>query len=121
MRTAGIDPADLDRLAPYIVFLPSDARLNLNTADPELLNIILQDPAIARRVIDRRSQGGLSPEDVAALGAPGLVGAGSDHFRVETTVRVGDVIRRTSSRVERVATPLGPRVAVTSRRRLPAG
>jgi general secretion pathway protein K len=119
LRTAGIDPAELDRLAPYVVFLPADAKLNLNTADPALIGVILRDPAVARRVVDRRNQGGLSPEDVAALGAPALIGAGSDHFRVETTVRVGDVVRRTSSRIERQATATGPRVAVTSRRRLP--
>ncbi|MDP1913752.1 general secretion pathway protein GspK [Brevundimonas sp.] len=121
LRTSGIDPAELDRLAPYIVFLPEDATLNINTADPALVGTILRDPAIVRRVLDRRRQGGLSPEDVAALGATGLIGAGSSHFRVETTVRVGDVVRRTSSRIERIATPLGPRVAVTARRRLPAG
>lgn len=121
LRTAGVDPADLDRLAPYVVFLPPDATLNLNTADPTLLGIILQDSGIARRVVDRRNHGGLSPEDVAMLGVAGLVGAGSSHFRVEITVRVGEVIRRTSSQIERVETPLGPRVAVTSRRRLPAG
>lgn len=118
LRTAGVDPAELDRLAPYIVFLPEDATLNLNTADPILLGIILRDPAVVRRVLDRRNQGGLSPEDVAALGATGLIGPSSSHFRVETTVRVGDVVRRTSSRIERVATPLGPRVAVVARRRL---
>lgn len=121
LRTAGIDPADLDLLAPYIVFLPKDATLNLNTADSGLLGIILRDPDVVRRVLDRRNRGGLSPEEVAALGATGLIGASSSHFRVETTVRVGDVIRRTSSRIERVVTPLGPRVAVTTRRRLPAG
>lgn len=121
LRTAGIDPAELDRLTPFVVFLPADAKLNLNTADPALLTVILQDPGVVRQVVARRSQGGLSPEDVAVLGAQGLVGAGSDHFRVETTVRVGDVTRRTSSRIERVTTPLGPRVTVTSRRRLPTG
>lgn len=121
LRTLGVDPAELDRLAPYIVFLPNDATLNLNTADPVLLEIILRDPAVVRRVVDRRRQGGLSPEEVAALGATGLIGAGSNHFRVETTVRVGDVVRRTSSRIERVSTPLGPRVSVTTRRRLTPG
>ncbi|HZV84559.1 MAG TPA: hypothetical protein VFF48_06185 [Brevundimonas sp.] len=121
LRTAGVDPAHLDRLAPYIVFLPQTATLNLNTADPVLLGVILQDPDVVRRVLGRRSQGGLSPEEVAALGATGLTGASSSHFRVETTVQVGDVTRRTSSRVAREVTPTGPRIAVVARRRLPAG
>ncbi len=120
LRTAGVDPAELDRLAPYIVFLPEDATLNLNTADPVLLQIILRDETVVRRVLARRGQGGLSQDEVAALGATGLVGASSRHFRVETTVRVGEVVRRTSSRIERVATPTGPRVTVIARRRLAA-
>lgn len=121
LRTAGVDPADLDRLAPYIVFLPQTATLNVNTADPVLLSVILQDPAVVRGVLVRRSQGGLTPEEVGALGATGLTGSSSSHFRVETTVQVGDVVRRTSSRVAREVTPSGPRVAVVARRRLPAG
>lgn len=121
LRTAGIDPAHLASLAPFIAFLPEDAALNVNTADPALLNIVLRDPTVVRRIIDRRSQGGLSPEEVSAFGAAGLVGAGSSNFRVDTTVRVGDVTRRTSSLIHRAETPLGPRVAVASRRRLPAG
>lgn len=118
LRAAGVNPADLARLRPYVVFLPKETTVNLNTADPSLLNILLRDPDVVRRVVERRRQGGLSPEDVAALGAGGMIGAGSDHFRVETRVRVGDVVRRTSSRVTRTETPEGPRVAITERRRL---
>lgn len=121
LRTAGVDPAHLDSLAPFVAFLPEDAVLNVNTADPTLLTIVLRDPAIVRRIVDRRSQRGLSPEEISAFGASGLIGAGSSNFRVDTTVRVGDVTRRTSSLIHRAETPLGPHVTVTSRRRLPVG
>ncbi|MFJ6023496.1 general secretion pathway protein GspK [Brevundimonas sp. NPDC092305] len=119
LRTAGVDPAELQRLAPYVTFLPADARVNLNTADRALLEILLQDPAAVRRVIDARSRGGLRQEEAMAFSAGGLLGVTSDHFRVDTTVRVGDVVRRTSSVIERKPGLEGPAVTVISRRRLP--
>ncbi len=120
LRTAGVDPADLDRLSPYVVFLPPDAKININTADPALLEMVLRDPATVRRVLERRRQGGMSSEEAAALGAGGLFGASSSHFRVETDVRVGDVRRRTVSRISRTLGDDGqPRVTVSARQRLP--
>lgn len=118
LRTAGVDPADLRKLAPYVTFLPPDARVNLNTADQALLEILLQDPEAVQRVLRARVRGGLRPDEAMGFSAGGLMGVTSDHFRVDTTVRVGDVVRRTSSVIERVATPDGPRVTVISRRRL---
>lgn len=119
LRTAGVDPADLDRLAPYVTFLPEGSAVNLNTAEPGLMEILLQDPAAVRRIVQRRAQMPVTTEEATALGPPGLVGARSDHFRVETVVSVGDVRRRTSARIDRVQTTEGWRVAVGSRYRLP--
>lgn len=120
LRSAGVDPADLDRLAPLIVFLPPDAKLNVNTAEPALLEMVLGDAATVRRVLERRGRGGLSPEEASALGAGGLLVASSLHFRVETDVRVGDVRRRTVSRISRDLGADGmARVTVSARRRLP--
>jgi general secretion pathway protein K len=119
LRAAGVDPEDLARLAPLVVFLPPEAKLNVNTADPALLEMILRDPAAVRRVLARRSAGGLSAEEAAGLGAGGLFTASSAHFRVTTDVRVGAVRRLTVSRVSRSEDAEGrPRVTVTARRRL---
>jgi len=119
LRAAGVDPEDLARLAPLVVFLPPEAKVNVNTADPALLEMILRDPAAVRRVLERRSAGGLSAEEAAGLGAGGLFTASSAHFRVTTDVRVGDVRRLTVSRVSRSEDAEGrPRVTVTARRRL---
>jgi general secretion pathway protein K len=119
LRAAGVDPAELDRLAPYVVFLPPEAKLNVNTADPELLEMVLRDPLAVRRVLDRRARGGLPPDEATTLGAGGLFAASSSHFRVTTDVRVGDVRRLTVSRVSRGEDVAGrPRVTVTARRRL---
>ena len=120
LRSAGIDPADLDRLAPYISFLPAGSAVNLNTAEPGLMEILLQDPVTVRRLVQRRAQVPITADEAAALGPPGLVGARSNHFRVETDVRVGDIRRRTSARIDRVETPEGWRVTVGARQRLPA-
>ena len=120
LRTAGVDPADLERLAPWVTFLPAEAMLNVNTASPELIAVVLNDPALARSVVDQRARTPLTPEAILAFGAPRLVGARSDHYRVETVVRVGDVRRRTISRLERSIAPQGVSVRVVSRRRSPA-
>lgn len=119
LRSAGVDPADLDRLAPYITFLPAGSAVNLNTAEPGLMEILLQDPVAVRRIVQRRDQVPVTAQEAASLGPPGLVGARSDHFRVESDVRVGDIRRRTSARIDRVKTPEGWRVTVASRHRLP--
>lgn len=121
LRAAGVSADDLARLAPLITFLPPEAKLNVNAAEPRLLTMILRDPAVVRRVLERRARGGLSAEEAAALGAGGLFSASSSHFRVTTDVRVGDVRRVTVSRISRsVDAEKRPRVFVSSRRRLTA-
>ena len=119
LRTAGVNPADLQRLKPWVTFLPAEATLNINTASHDLIAIVLNDPALARSVIDQRSRTALTPEAILALGAPQLVGARSDNFRVETVIRVGEVRRRTVSRIQRSIGSEGVRVRVVSRRRSP--
>lgn len=120
LRTAGVAPADLQRLTPWISFLPSEAKLNVNTASPELLAVVLNNHVLAASVIEQRTRAALTPDAITALGAPQLVSVRSDHFRVETVVRVGDVKRRTVSRIERSTGPLGVDVRVVSRRRSPS-
>lgn len=118
LRTAGVDPADLDRLRPYVAFLPKEAQLNLNTAQPPLLTILLDDQAAVRLLIDRRTAKSVLDEaDLAAAAVTGLGGLTSDHFLVTTAVTVGEVTQTTRVRLARSSGPEGVRVAVTSRRR----
>lgn len=118
LRIAGVSAQELDRLAPYITFLPRSAPVNVNTADPALLTILLQDQAVVRRLVERRARIPVTADEVAALGPPGLVGVRSDHFRIETDIQVGEIKRKTSTRITRTQTPEGWRVFVASRRRL---
>ena len=118
LRTAGVAPSDLDRLRPLISFLPTDAELNLNTVDGDLLGALIDDPRLLRPLLERRTRNGsLTEADVAAAGLTGLGGYTSNHFLVTTVVRVGDVTQTTRSRLTRTLDSTGSRVAVTSRRR----
>lgn len=117
---AGVPRADLDRLAPYVVLLPQKAMVNLNTVGLPLLTLMTRDPETAEKLIQRRRrQGYLTPADLAAEGAPSLPTTGyvSDHFRVVTTVTVGEVTQVLDSRLSRIRSPGAVDVIVTGRRR----
>ena len=121
LRTAGVDPADLDRLRPFVTFLPEDAGLNLNTISPELLTLLLEDAEVVRRLLDlRNSKGALDEADLVTLGLQNVGGLTSSHFAVVTDVRVGEVEQRVQSRLTRFLAPEQVVVSVSSRRRLDA-
>jgi general secretion pathway protein K len=117
---AGVPRADLDRLAPFVTMLPPRATVNLNTVGLPLLTLLTRDATIAQNLIETRArQGFLTPADLAAEGAPSLPGTGytSDHYRVVTTVTVGDVTQALDSRLARIRGVGTVDVVVTGRRR----
>lgn len=117
---AGIPRTDLDRLAPYVVLLPRQATINLNTASQPMLALLTRNPETARALVEVRARKGfLTPADLAAEGAPSLVGTGyvSDHYRVVATVTVGEVTQALDSRIARVRGRGVVDVVVTDRRR----
>jgi len=117
---AGVPRADLDKLAPYVVILPEDATLNLNTVGLPLLTLMTRDPEVAGKLLAVRARNGfLNPADLANEGAPTLPGTGftSNHYRVITTVTVGDVTQALDSRIARVRRDRAVDVVVTGRRR----
>ncbi len=120
LRTAGIASDDLTRLEPWITTLPPEATINLNTVGEPLLALMTDDPASARELVQRRTQAGLlQPADLAASGLGSLSGTGftSDHYRVITTVTVGDTSQRLTSRLQRQRRTGGVDVLVRSRER----
>ena len=118
--TAGVPRVDLDKLAPYVAILPEEATINLNTVGLPLLSLITRDPEVARKLVEARSRRGfLLPADLSAEGAPALTGVGftSNHYRVITTVTVGDVTQALDSRIDRIRRDRTVDVVVTGRRR----
>ena len=117
---AGVPRADLDTLRPYVAILPEDATINLNTVGLPLLSLMTGDAEVARKLIDVRARNGLlTPADLATEGAPSLPGTGftSNHYRVITTVTVGDVTQALDSRIARIRRDRTVDVVVTGRRR----
>lgn len=117
---AGVPRADLDTLRPWVAILPEGATINLNTVGLPLLSLMTQDPEVARKLIEVRARNGLlTPADLANEGAPTLAGTGftSNHYRVITTVTVGDVTQALDSRIARIRRDRTVDVVVTGRRR----
>ncbi|MFC5346173.1 hypothetical protein ACETK8_15295 [Brevundimonas staleyi] len=117
---AGVPRTDLDKLAPYVVILPEDATINLNTVGLPLLSLLTRDPEVARKLVEARTRKGfLMPADLSAEGAPAMTGVGftSNHYRVVTTVTVGDVTQALDSRIARIRRDRAVDVVVTGRRR----
>lgn len=63
----GLPPSTVQRLAPHVVFLPTPAALNLNTATPEVIAAVTDVPlAQARRwAVQRQTRPAESVEEVA--------------------------------------------------------
>lgn len=105
LRTAGVSAEEIARMEPYVVALPGEATLNLNTAGEPLLAILTGDPNLAGELVQlRQERGYVLPADLGSLGLvlPPGTGFTSDHYRVTTTVTVGDTTQRLTSRIARV-------------------
>ena len=95
----GIDPAALQRLAPYVVLLPTPTPVNLNTAAPAVIYAAIDGIALAdaRRLVQARDGKPLRSRDQAkALFAPTVVlderrvGVATNHFEVVGRLRLDD-------------------------------
>jgi general secretion pathway protein K len=111
----GLDRADLDRLQPYVIYLPVATLVNANTASREVLAAVLGIgvPA-ADHVVQARQQKRIeTPAELANL-IPGVtpqtlqqrVSLGTHFFDVEGQVRLGDRILQEHSLVWRRGTAL---------------
>lgn len=120
LRTAGVSAEEIARMEPYMIALPDAATLNLNTVGEPLLAILAGDPALARDLVQQRQERGyVLPADLGNLGLtlPPGTGFTSDHYRVTTTVTVGDTTQRLTSRIARVRGDGRVDVFVSGRRR----
>ncbi|MCX7560520.1 type II secretion system protein GspK [Sulfitobacter sp. F26204] len=70
LETYGVAPEAIAALAPYVTVLPVSGTINLNSVDPFLLNVMLQNRSqTAQLVRTRESRGSLSLEALTAIGA----------------------------------------------------
>lgn len=119
LSSIGLSPVEVAALGRMTAYLPPEARLNLNTVDADLLEVLVDDASIVRTfLVLRAAKGQVSQADLDRFGFNGLGGLTSSHFSLTTTVTVGDVTQITLSRIERHASPEGIAVAVSARRRV---
>ena len=106
----GIEPATLQRLAPYVTVLPEAKPVNVNTAPREVLVAAIDglDLGSAERLVQRRARqpfksldelGTELPQGVQALEA--RVAVGSSFFAVRARLRMDERVLEQSSVVER--------------------
>lgn len=100
LANAGIDPATIAALRPYVTALPGAAPINVNAAPAAVLGVMIGDPAKGRLLAARRDRAGrLTPADFDAV--PPGAGFTSDHFTVTTTVTIGTTTRTLVSQLHR--------------------
>ena len=115
----GLDPITQDVLSPYVTFLPIPGMVNLNTADEDLIAVLLQNRTAASRLVAIRDRnGGLTQADLDDVGILGAQSAGltSNVFDVVATAEVDDVSFTLRSRLIRIDAAGTAEVIVISRR-----
>jgi len=92
----GVDPQTIQQLAPYIVLLPTQATLNLNTAAPEVISAALEglDLGSAQRFVAARPYMSIAKAQ-AELGSrvtlsEARMSVASKYFEVEGRLRLAD-------------------------------
>lgn len=114
----GLSRTQFDRLEPLIAALPSDTRLNVNTASPQVLAVWLPGVTVeqAQRLVARRTRAPFASVQDFLLDLPPAVAAELDDTRISTGSQW--FLARASARLDgRVA----KRRVVLSRHPLPVG
>lgn len=118
-QIAGLDAWAQAQLEPFVGFLPFRADVNLNTADPLLMGVLLQNRTAARRLADLRDRNGaLTSKDLLDLGLVpvGQTGFKSDVWDIVVLAEVDGVAVTLTSRLVRQRRPGVAEVIVVSRR-----
>ena len=113
-----VAPDTIALLQPYVDFLPQLATVNLNTADPLLLQAVLNNRAAALRLQRRRDSAGfITVDDVLTVGAvvPAMAGFTSQNFDVTSVAEVDGLTLEMTSRISRSKTIDGIFVGVIRR------
>ncbi len=110
----GVQPVDLERLKPWIVLLPEQTKVNINTAPREVLAAVVDglDLGSAERIVQARQRDPFNKLEDADTFLPknttGAEGGGrqrldvhSNFFEVTGQVRLGDRVLQERSLVQR--------------------
>lgn len=91
LAALGVTAEEITALAPWVTVLPRAAELNLNTADPALVQAVLANPAAASQFLSWRDRTGSAPSAMygAGLLLPPGTGLITSHLEVEITVQSG--------------------------------
>lgn len=112
LAVPGFDAATIDKLAPFVVVLPTATTVNVNTAPPEVIAATIPDLDLAgaRRFVAKRERtffrnlgDAVALLDKAPTLAPNLHSVGSSYFFVRGVVRFGRVEAATETLLSRDA------------------
>ena len=116
---AGLAPETLARLRDLVTLLPGRLDINLNTAPPDLIHALTDNPVQARILISLRDRKGhLTTGDFATANVilPAGTGFTSQYFKVTTRVTVGQTTQSIDSLLQRRGDARGvPEVVVIAR------
>lgn len=110
LRWLGLDTATIERLAPWVVLLPTPTPVNLNTAPREVIAAVVEglDTGSAERLVQAREhQPFRSIEQAKAVLGPDSevkfegVAVATNHFEVRGRIRLGERVLEERSLVQR--------------------
>lgn len=124
LGAVGLKPEELARLAGFATALPLRTGINLNAVSEPLLALLVDNPAVARALVARRTRTGRLTRDDFMLeqaAIPPGCGFTSGFFWSVAEARVGGTRQRLTSLIERRKTEEGkPFAQVVARWRGPA-
>jgi general secretion pathway protein K len=116
---AGLSPQTLNSLRTLVTLLPGRQDINLNTAPPDLIFALTDNPVQARVLVALRDRkGSLTAKDISAAAVilPPGTGFTSQFFELTTRVSVGQTAQAQHSLLRRYRSASGqPEVAVIAR------
>ncbi len=110
LRLAGLDPKVADRLEKVVTALPGITTINLNAAEPELMQMLFKDPLVANRLLQVRArQGFLTLKDLDDQHAtlPWGTSFKSSSFWVRTRATIGGTAQQEATLIQRRRTKDG--------------
>ncbi|WP_333572646.1 general secretion pathway protein GspK [Sphingomonas sp.] len=110
LRLAGIDPKVADRLEKVVTALPGITSINLNAAEPELMQMLFKDPLAASRLVQVRARQGyltLKDLDDQHVTLPWGCSFRSTSFWVRTRATIGGTSQQEATLIQRRRTDQG--------------